>query len=210
MGWPERLLWALGAFGGPAIMIAGPYEIVVSLPGKVLLAAACLAIFWVAAYHRAKYLNETADTAEHHLRFFNPEVMRDVSRGDDGISRLTFVQFRVHLRNDYNRPIDYHYEVFDVSVMGFSSEIADSKGNTLGPTLVSGYRGPRVHLIPTAEPNITGRFRWLVRYGTNKRKPFVLKGAMSIKAAFDPTSGDFRVMEWNWLDYDDYGAGWAQ
>ena len=50
-------------------MLVGPYEFTIGLQAKILLASLFLCFFWAAAYLRAKYLNEIADTPEHVIHF---------------------------------------------------------------------------------------------------------------------------------------------
>jgi hypothetical protein len=56
MAWWERLLWACGFFAGPSVMAIGPYEVAISLQGKLLLAALFLFLYCSAAYLRLAYL----------------------------------------------------------------------------------------------------------------------------------------------------------
>ena len=204
MGWPERLLWAAAAVGGSTVMVVGPYEFTIGLQGKILLASLFLCFFWAAAYIRAKYLNEIADTPEHFLRFANPEVMRDVEN-KAGRSELTALQFRVHLANKFERPITYRYEVFDSECAGVSSSFPDELDMTLGPDLTSGRLGPRLVLEPPIhQKELEAKFRWRVRYWTIERRKFLLEGAMKMSAEFNSDSGDLQVKAYSWLPYDKF------
>lgn len=204
MGWPERLAWLLGSLGGSSVMIAGPYEIALGIQGKVIFAAIFLLVFWGAAYFRAKFLNEIADTPEHHLRFFNPEFNRDVVV-QSGAPHLCAVQFKIYLKNNFDRPINYLYEVFDSEFEGFVLPFPDALPITLGPDLTSGRHGGRIEINPPiSKSNLSGRLRWRVIYWTNPKRKFVLTGAMKFSATFNVETGVISNMNWSWESYENF------